>query len=769
MLHTASAPPTPCHRLFYSPPNPRTPVLSKSAVSLHTNNLPPPRFKEIERRREAHKERERKKKESEVLAARLLEYAKHADEDEEEFGAPAAAGSSASTTAAPAAGQADAAPANADEGGDVAAVASDSTEVATADGTSSPSRSPSTAHEHQHQQETASGPVAQASEQEPCIAAKLPEAACQEEKDEGRPESAIATEGSAATAMPKPAIDREQSEATTTVSSPLPTSAAAAAAAMSPVAPAAPPIARPKVVRTYGRQKSSRDTVADGAAASVRLAASKASDEEGDSAAAVAAAALPVSGVRTAMTAESQALWQEDEDDQLESAGMSGPNLGEDSCVLSLGLDDEDFNDEDGEDSERESAKCQAVDGDAAAARSSPEEDGRQPEAGIKRKLIEVTHSGSDDAADAVDGTVPGGVASATAEVPTATRNSPAKRDNVMTAITAKTSFVKMKLTADGELGTASLQLSLSSLFRKGGDDAAAAESSEAATTPPSKKNKGIAAFFGATGEDASAASQVAVSQATPVDSTAAHLVVAAGSTSSGETPEVAESAEAEAEEDVKVTEPPAVESEHDSTVVPAVEVGEEKKVRGDVADDEQEEGEKLKEPKDRSAKYRAMLESDRAASKKAKKLRKSGMMDDEAEEEEEEEAVRGLGDFGFGVPAGGTGTSATGGGKKGADEEDDIDDEIREEVRVDPADVYGDKMKREIVSAVVAIIRLIVVSGWYAFVVSMTSGDVCNRSVFLLICLVHEVQEWLRCFRDWSWSLAITTTVPFPCSRRPE
>ena len=64
--------------------------------------------------------------------------------------------------------------------------------------------------------------------------------------------------------------------------------------------------------------------------------------------------------------------------------------------------------------------------------------------------------------------------------------------------------------------------------------------------------------------------------------------------------------------------------------------------------------------------------------------------------EEEEEEGVRGLGDFGFGVPAGGTGTSAGGSAGNKGDEEDDVDDEIREEVRLPhPRRCRGDDWAR--------------------------------------------------------------------------
>lgn len=648
-------------------------ALSKSALSVHAYNFSASRFKEIERRREAHKERERKKKESEALAARLLEYAKHADEDEEQFGAPVAASSSATTTASTAAGQTDAGITTTDSGGDEAAAASDSTEIKTADDATSSPLSPSTEHEHQHQQETASRPVDQASEEKPCAAVELRKAACLEGKEEGQPDSAFATEVSAAATVPKPAADEEQAEAPATASSPLPTSVAAA---MPAVASAASAIARPKIVRTYGRQKSSRDADADEAAASESLAASKASDEGGDSMAAVAAAAPPVNRVMNAMTAESQALWQEDEEnDQLGSVGVAGPILGEDSCVLSLGLDDDDVNDDDSEHGERASSKGQAIDDDAAAAEqatSSPEDDGRQSEARIKRKFVEAAGCRSDDATGAVDVTVQREVETATPEVPNTARNSP-KRDNVMTAASPETSFVKMKLTSDGELGSAPTQPSVSNFFQKGGEDAACAESSRTAKMSSSKKKKEVAVLFGATGEDASAASEVAVLQVTPEDGATSDSVVAVGSTSDGEAPVVT------------TAEPPAVEGKLDPTAVPTATVGEgREEASGEVADDEQEEEEEEpKEAKDRAAKYRAMLESDRAATKKAKKLRKSGMMDDEAEEEEEEEAVRGLGDFGFGVPSGRTGTSATGGGKKGDDEEDDIDEEIREEVRV--------------------------------------------------------------------------------------
>ncbi|CAM9562033.1 unnamed protein product [Chrysoparadoxa australica] len=65
--------------------------------------------------------------------------------------------------------------------------------------------------------------------------------------------------------------------------------------------------------------------------------------------------------------------------------------------------------------------------------------------------------------------------------------------------------------------------------------------------------------------------------------------------------------------------------------------------------EDEQEVQEE-KEPKDRTAAYRKILERDQALARKNKRVRRGGLMEQEAEEEEEEEAVKGLGDFGFGV-----------------------------------------------------------------------------------------------------------------------
>ena len=56
--------------------------------------------------------------------------------------------------------------------------------------------------------------------------------------------------------------------------------------------------------------------------------------------------------------------------------------------------------------------------------------------------------------------------------------------------------------------------------------------------------------------------------------------------------------------------------------------------------------------------------------------MRKTGLLEDEAEEEEEEEHVRGLGDFGFGVPS----TTRKPGG---ADEEEGHDDLNEDDLKV--------------------------------------------------------------------------------------
>ncbi len=59
---------------------------------------------------------------------------------------------------------------------------------------------------------------------------------------------------------------------------------------------------------------------------------------------------------------------------------------------------------------------------------------------------------------------------------------------------------------------------------------------------------------------------------------------------------------------------------------------------------------------KERNAGYRAMLDAERRKHKKMAKVRKhsGNVIDEEAEEDEEESAVKGLGDFGFGVMTGG-------------------------------------------------------------------------------------------------------------------
>lgn len=56
--------------------------------------------------------------------------------------------------------------------------------------------------------------------------------------------------------------------------------------------------------------------------------------------------------------------------------------------------------------------------------------------------------------------------------------------------------------------------------------------------------------------------------------------------------------------------------------------------------------------------------------------MRKTGLLEDEAEEEEEEEHVRGLGDFGFGVPS-------TARALGGADDDEGHDDLNEDDLKV--------------------------------------------------------------------------------------
>lgn len=673
------------------------------------------RFKEIERRREAHKERERKKKESEALAARLKEYAKHADEDEEEF---LAGGGDTTATPATTTDGADntdgAATPAADGDGASAATGRDSAGVTTADGGSSSSSSAERTDVKKSghaaadgQPGSVAGGPSEGSREEPRAGADEVREDDQKigEGESGPAVASVDAAASAAAAVPtEPAAEKaDESDSTAAVAIAAPASTGplpSAPAAVTPPA-AVSATARPKIVRTYGRKPTSRDSVdGDGGAASADPAASQtAAENAGDA---------PTGGGRgkSAMTAESQALWEEGEGDD-QRPEVAGASLGEeDSVGLSLGLDG--FSDGDSDHGgDGEGSTDQAEDGETATAEqvtgpSSMDGDGSQPETGTKRKHVEPPSSGgggststSHEAAGAVSNAVPGETAAQTAEAPTPEVTSPTdkKADAPAaagaTTAAASSSYVKMKLAAGGGLEAAPVQPSLSNFFQQGAGSTSSQASASAAVVPLAKKSKGIAAFFGAAGKDATAA-VAAGSTSTAADSTGAP----AGAGDGKDTV----TAEAPTSAGAKAPEPAVVEGSDDPTAAVAVGTatgGSEKEdTAGEAAapkeeqgeeqeeeEDEEEGSQELKEPKDRSAKYRAMLEAERAANKKAKKLRKSGMMDDEAEEEEEEEAVRGLGDFGFGVPAGGTGTSAAGGAKKDDDEEDDIDEEIREEV----------------------------------------------------------------------------------------
>lgn len=410
------------------------------------------------------------------------------------------------------------------------------------------------------------------------------------------------------------------------------------------------PPPRPKIVRTYGRKTSGLGQIvksSDKASEPLKLSGSMTqSSTEG-------VFSLPEGA--SEISPESQALWEEEPDSEPaaeSNLNTQGPE--EDSCGMSLNLH------EDGEElippPSEGSVSALPLSDEASEQENASVKPGQGAEVGITRALQGVDQNATSSAI------------------------SSSKVETVVKS-------AKMKLGADGKLVAAPTQPSLPLLF-KNADKASSSRGSEnsriSLVQSSAVTKKGIAAFFCAnsaasggdkknTGIDVGSgdinAGKAVIGLVDPDVETPVPGAVADDVTSPSAKPETAGPAEEEHKD--------GAENENRDGASEAVEGNDV------VKEDEEIEKETVKKPKDRSAKFREMLEAEREANRRAKKLRKTGMMDEEAEEEEEEEAVRGLGDFGFGVPAGGTGTSASGGGTGKKDEEEDIDEEIRDEVRV--------------------------------------------------------------------------------------
>lgn len=723
------------------------------------------RYMELKRRQQAQHERGRKEKENAAMAARLLEYAKHADADEEElFGEEAemADGKTATATtsdkeegsrntlstsaSAFSSGDAGDPEATNDE---TAATSNPECSASLAEGPqecgpgdpTAPS-SPLTVGEEDEGDASSFTPTGEgATDAEPAAstAQALEAGEAKQEKKEGGDgaenrsncgsedesttpgEQSKGTESSAEDQL-KGGSTASPAAATAAVSS---ASAALSAATMKAPTPGRKPPARPArpaMVRTYGR---------------------KVRDADGNPMAKPADAGLTgpstVEGVRP-LSADSQDLWLEEPDsappaaplEELESSAHvgsgdergGGGNGVEDSCGMTLGLDDDDDEDETTQPRMDSSSKKSISTEYATAvvgAPSSAEADGssqtgadvakddtaavhsgipavpaddRPVESGMKRKLVE------DDAES---------IPTSAGEVERGNKNQPTELATDATEsaeeLAAPSSFIKLKIAADGSLAPAPVQRCLGAFFAK--DDATAASGSskhpvDSVTRAPLAKKKCITAFFGPGNAASTSDVATAAPTATAVDGEAG----VAGATmvldtdgkenvSEGAVGVAAAAAAATSDVHAKVQNSAVTEEEIDGLVVAAAENNATKKTKGEEGynqsavveekndkEEEEEEEEEPKEPKDRSAKFRAILEAERLQVRHAKKLRKSGMMDEEAEEEEEEEAVRGLGDFGFGVPVSGSGTSATGTRVGKDDDEEEVDDEIREEVR---------------------------------------------------------------------------------------
>ncbi|CAM9367033.1 unnamed protein product [Choristocarpus tenellus] len=250
-----------------------------------------------------------------------------------------------------------------------------------------------------------------------------------------------------------------------------------------------------------------------------------------------------------------------------------------------------------------------------------------------------------------------------------------------------------MRLNDDGVLEAAPPQRTLASFFTGAAMEVTSSGDSLAPLLPqkPSLEKKGIKAFFCNTGATTSAEAPKAASVGVAVDgatSDSTPIENNVGINKERETDEIEKSEE----EAVHQANPKKMGCEDLTQKLlgdSGISNGEGDNAVVGAGDGKEEEREEVAEPKDRAANFRAMLEQERMALLHTKKLRKAGFMDEEAEEEEEEEAVRGLGDFGFGVPAGKAGGTGEAGVGDNGEEEDD--DEIQEKDLEGIVDTFSD------------------------------------------------------------------------------
>lgn len=587
---------------------------------------------ELKRRQQAHRERERKAKEKEAMEARLREYEANADADEEEFETET-------------------------NGGDASAVLPTSPDPATMmsarvqEGGAVEERDTPSEKASDETMADFSGPNGGEKRVDVAIPSPIREVKSRDAIPVDNMGSDVGCKGNLSEEPPAPSTSSVEGDAPRAIqdvddveatggksASMIKNPSSDAHDASTAVLPQ-----RPKVVRTYGRKTSGLGQVAnkssDKASGLLKLSGSMTQSlNEGD-------VSLPEGASET--SPESQALWEEEPDSEPAAEfNLNTQGLDENSCGMSLNLY------EDGEELIRQTPPSEA----SVIALPLSDEPSEQENASVK--------SGQGEELD---------------------QNATSAGTSLSKVETVKPT--KMKLAADGKLVAAPAQPSLPLLF-KNSDKASSSRGSENSQITPEHssvviKKKGIAAFFGANSAASGGDRKHIENDVRSGDTNEGKAVidlddpdivdvdaVVVNETSSLK-PETAGPVEEERRD-------AAMDENREKGAVDAME-------RNGTVKDEGEENEKetVKKPKDRSAKFREMLEAEREANRRAKKLRKTGMMDEEAEEEEEEEAVRGLGDFGFGVPAGGTGTSASGGGARKKDDEEDIDEEIREEVRV--------------------------------------------------------------------------------------
>ena len=669
---------------------------------------------ELKRRQQAHRERERKAKENEAMEARLREYAANADAEEEEFGADPSDGkaptsspatvpaqtavTSGSTLEDDAVGGIEPAPEDVSMGSLVASVRGEGDAVHEATGLedgiqgSNPVPESEGGGSRDETCEAKNGGTLLVGATESSVATQdiAPEGGVSE-SNESSQRSALSNSG-----VPQGAPQAAEDAAGVAIKDQVETTPAgdvADAATNSPSSDALSttvlPAARPKIVRTYGRKKPSGQSLDQASKVSL-----KASEQTGGSDSTTERSSdksFSLASGGAVVSPESQALWEEEPGSEPPSHGAGPESLGEDcSCSVSLNLFDEgDEATQQSHSSSKGSASVApsqdlGVDGDAAKHAVPSVILDQSTEIVVARALEE------DGEGDDCQG---GGSATITS-----TSGS---------GVTTKANAApKIKLAADGGLVVAPTQPSLPFLFKAAAETSSCSphRSKNIATEEPprskiAKERTGIAAYFGAASNSSASAS----TDAAPTQSDDSNLesegvlgstatAVEASFPSTGDNGDnaspslkpdaavlVGKQSSGAAKDESRKKE--SMDAENRNVAEKGEDDGKERERNGKGNDEE-----KSEEPKDRSAKFRAMLEAERETNRRVKKLRKTGMMDEEAEEEEEEEAVRGLGDFGFGVPAGGTGTSAMGnGGKKDDEEEEGIDEEIREEVRAVP------------------------------------------------------------------------------------